>query len=408
MNWLELFAGAGGAALGIRRAGGQAIACIELDGAACASLEAANFPAVQADINEWSHAGPVDCLWSSFPCQAWSTAGKRLGAADSRNGWPSTLRIVDESRPRWVVLENVRGLALHAGECDGYSKNAADCPACYFHRDILGPLRLRYESVSWNVLNAADYGLPQHRRRVFVVAGPHRIRWPEPTHGAPGMAGARLFGEPLLPWATFGAALGLSADQSVIGGGRNPGETGATDRRYRDLTGEPSTTVAAVQIWNAGPFVIDGGRNSAANMIAVRRSQADKGLQLHERPLDVLNDQPAPTITATYGKVTREGNARGGVPFLIAVPGSLIRPDNPSPTITGGGSHHYIGPGIEGGRWWDGRRRLTTAECATLQGFPPGHKFHGSQVQQYRQIGNAVPPQMAELLARAIYRSDHR
>lgn len=395
MNWLELFAGAGGAALGIRRAGGQAVACVELDEAACASLAAANFPAVQADLNEWSHTGgPVDCLWSSFPCQAWSTAGKRLGAADSRNGWPSTLRIVDETRPLWVVLENVRGLVQHAGECDGYSPNPEDCPACYFQRHIVEQLCVRFAAVSWNVIDAADYGLPQHRRRVFVVAGPRRIRWPQPTHCAPGMAGARLFGEPLLPWATFGAALRPSADQSVIGGGGNPREAGATDHRYyRDLTGEPSTTVAAVQIRNAGPFVIDGGRNSAANptqerprpdnepaptvggggnmMIAVRRSQANKDLPLRERPLDVVNDQPAPAILATYGKVTRGGSARG--------------------------------PDIYGASGWGGRRRLTTAECATLQGFPPGHKFHGSQVQQYRQIGNAVPPRMAELLARAIH-----
>ena len=95
MNCLELFAGAGGAALGLRQAGFKSVCLVERDKQACKTLRAAGHsPVLNADvrnipaIRKVVGATPVQVIWSSFPCQAWSLAGSRKGAADERNGWP--------------------------------------------------------------------------------------------------------------------------------------------------------------------------------------------------------------------------------------------------------------------------------------------------------------------------------
>jgi DNA (cytosine-5)-methyltransferase 1 len=298
---LELFAGAGGAALGLRAAGIEALACVELDESACATLKAAGFPAVQADLREWSWDGEKpDLLWSSFPCQIWSMAGKREGAKDTeRNGWPWTLRLIDETQPEWVILENVKGLTTHTeAECG----NPAGCAGCYLQSAILAELAKRYAVVQHVVLNAADYGVPQHRRRLIVVAGPRAIRWPEPTHTAPGRT-LGLFGE-ALRWVTIGQALGLAR---VMGGGSNPREKNAEDARtLRDVTDEPSTTISASE-WshngNQGPFAYDGpcvaiactdgsglggsaGRSALRRMTGLKRLTVEQCSRLQDFPAD--------------------------------------------------------------------------------------------------------------------------
>ena len=188
MNALTLFAGAGGADLGLRRAGFTHLACVEGDATACATLRAAGFPAAHAWIggpgpdgqSMWQWDGtPVDLLWASPPCQPYSRAGKRLGASDARDGWPATLATIAEVRPRWVVIENVGGAPVESWASD------------------LGGLfsRCRYPCVSWAALDAADWGLPSHRVRQLLVAGPSPYRWPDPTH-----KGAQVgFGASLLP-----------------------------------------------------------------------------------------------------------------------------------------------------------------------------------------------------------------
>jgi len=363
---LELFAGGGGAALGLRSAGLESLGCVESDADACATLRSAGFPAIESDVRsvDWAPLRDrADLVWASPPCQAFSTAGPRLGASDPRNGWPWTLDAIDAVAPTWVICENVPGLTYHSAGCRGAS--AATCAGCYWSQWVVPGFRSRFRSVQTATLDAADYGVPQHRRRVFLIAGPHPIRWPAPTHGAAGQLG--LFAA-VLPWVSCGEALGLSK-----------------------VIHEPSTTIAARAAGNAGPFV-------------VRRSQ-DPSVPLARRAIEEIGDRPSPTISATYGKsVTPDGNAPGGVPF-IAVSGQLVGMGSPGPAITANGSHHYVGVGVLGGPWWHGRRRLTVAECATLQGFPQRHRFHGSQTSQYKQIGNAVPPSMARVLAEAVVAS---
>lgn len=364
MKAIELFAGAGGAALGLEAAGVHHLALCEWDPDACATLRAAGLgPVVEGDVRDLDAIAAVagescDLLWSSFPCQAFSTAGKRLGAKDDRNGWPWTVDAIDRFKPRWFLAENVRGLLCHRGDCDRRGP-LEDCPGCYFERVILVQLRERFEVVGWWLLDAADYGVPQHRRRVIIHAGPEPVTPPRATHG-PGMF--------TKPWVSMGEALGLSA-QRVLGGGRNASDG---TRSFRDLTHEPSTTVAAVQIGNAGPWVLSSSRNTAAN-------------PNQERP--VPSWEPAPSIGG-------KGNQMLSQPSL-----SITSADG-----------HGIGSADSRDRLERtiGRRRLTVAECATLQGFPDDHPWHACRTKtaRYRAVGNAVPPRLAQVVAESVLAAD--
>lgn len=363
MRWLELFAGAGGAALGIRAAGGEALACVEYDADACATLDAAGFPAVRADLRTWSWMGErPDALWSSFPCQAWSQAGARRGAQDDRNGWPWTVRAIDETRPTWLVCENVRGLTMHSRKGHG---DPLTCPGCYLERVILPDLRQRYAWVDHRVLDAAEFGVPQHRRRLFILAGPRPVRWPEPTHSDPAKIAPSLFGE-LRPWVSMGEALSLTVGAVSVGRSDNSDDKHAA----RPIC----LPVATVGTSGNAYFVLDSSRNTPAN-------------PNQERPTP--STEPAPTVGGKGNQMIRAIDRPSATVSATEVKGASADPrkrNRASDTLALG----------------TGRRRLTVEECAILQDFPPDHPFQGTKTAGYRQVGNAVPPRMAELLARAV------
>lgn len=98
----------------------------------------------------------ISLVYGGFPCQPFSVAGKRLGEADERDGWPEFRRIVSELRPKWVLAENVPGLLSVAG-------------GRYFGRILSDLSELGY-GVAWGVRDAQFFGVPQRRRRVFIVA----------------------------------------------------------------------------------------------------------------------------------------------------------------------------------------------------------------------------------------------
>jgi len=433
---LELFAGAGGAALGLEAAGCESLACVELDKDAASTLALAGLPAVHGDVRELDqYIGMMpDLLWSSFPCQARSTAGKRQGAEDERGGdmWKATVEVIDFTEPWWFIGENVVGLTLHRGECDDGCAGPERCPAAYLDRVILADLRRRFGWVGTRILNASDYGVPQHRRRLIIVAGPAPIDWPAPTHGKP-TAQVDLFGRQLRPWVTVRQALGLKGELGgmrnteasprqerpaptdepsptvggkgnamyspaprVIGGGTNPRSPGEAEKRsYRDISDEPCTTIAASQIGNAGPW-IEYGRGR------------EGGIQFEQHTLD----EPSCALRGSPGGSTQ--------PYLSTKASSEPwRLDRPAPTVTttevkgtrGDNMNRDLGGGKRSGgadrasdALWlaTGRRRLTVEECAALQGFPAGHPFSGTKTSRFRQVGNAVPPRLAEVVARAV------
>ena len=157
---LELCAGGGGQALGLERAGFEHVALVEIDPYACKTLRfnRPSWDVIQADINDFD-ATPyrgVDLLAAGLPCPPFSVAGKQLGKKDERNLFPAALRIIESVQPRAVIIENVRGF-LDAIFDDYRNKLKSQLS------------ELGYES-DWKLLNACDFGVPQLRPRVVIVA----------------------------------------------------------------------------------------------------------------------------------------------------------------------------------------------------------------------------------------------
>ena len=245
----SLFCGAGGACLGLRRAGFEVVAGVDFDPLALATYTAAGGTAIQHTITEEQPLPPewvgpmtgLDLLWASPPCQPWSQAGKMKGAEDERDAWPATAAAVALLKPRWFVAENVRGVEEHL---DSY---------------VVPALRMMGYVAGWRCLNAADYGVPQTRQRVILVAGPERFRWPLATHWDPQRYDCDAAGK--MPWRSMGEALGLpltSNDSrrpapSVCAGhgGTGAGQWSAsqeTRERIARVTGKPrlTTTESAI------------------------------------------------------------------------------------------------------------------------------------------------------------------
>lgn len=157
----SLFAGIGGFDIGFENAGFQTAWQVEID-PTCRAVLADRFPqATQYDdvrLCGAANLSPVDVITGGFPCQDVSAMGKRRGLAGSRTGlFFEVIRIINELRPQWVVLENVTGL-LNSNDGEDFQTVIATLAECGY----LG---------CWRVLNAQYFGVPTRRRRVFLVAG---------------------------------------------------------------------------------------------------------------------------------------------------------------------------------------------------------------------------------------------
>jgi len=184
---LEICAGAGGQAMGLERAGWNHVGLVEIEAAACATLRLnrPHWNIIEGDLFEFSgkdYKG-IDLLAGGVPCPPFSKAGKQLGQADERDLFPEAIRLVDEIRPKAVMLENVRGLL--------------DAVFDDYRKDILDDLRkLGYEA-EWRLLNASDFGVPQLRPRVIFVAIRKDLAggfdWPQPLGIQPPTVGEALY-----------------------------------------------------------------------------------------------------------------------------------------------------------------------------------------------------------------------
>ena len=184
---LEICAGAGGQASGLESAGFQHQALVEIEPAACNTLRL-NRPewnVLETDVRTFdgSNFKGIDLLAGGVPCPPFSKAGKQLGADDDRDLFPEALRLVDECRPKAVMLENVRGLLDAIFE--GYRTKV--------EREIQ---KLGYVP-GWRLLNASDFGVSQLRPRVVFVGirkdMADRFTWPTPTNVEPPTVGALLY-----------------------------------------------------------------------------------------------------------------------------------------------------------------------------------------------------------------------
>jgi DNA (cytosine-5)-methyltransferase 1 len=173
---IELCAGGGGQALGLEQAGFDHLALVEIDQWSCRTLKA-NRPAwnvIQGDLRQFrahTYRGQVDLVAGGVPCPPFSKAGMQLGDKDERNMFPEALRIVRECDPKAVMIENVRGLM--------------DPVFGDYRETVSAELRsMGYES-DWKLLNASDFGVPQLRPRVVLVALKHELfplfQWPRPS-----------------------------------------------------------------------------------------------------------------------------------------------------------------------------------------------------------------------------------
>ena len=325
---LELFSGAGGAALGLSRAGWHHLACVERDPSAAATLRAAGFPAVEADVVDvdWSPwTGQVDLLWASPPCQPGSTAGQRRGATDVRDGWPWAFDAIDVVRPTWLLAENVLGWTHHERGCRRKATGST-CVGCYWLHGVVPEVRDRFPFAGWWTLDAADYGTPQRRRRAILWAGPLPLDHapPAPTHADPADTAAMAAGR--LPWGTVVDAIGNTLHRG-------------TCARRACYPCEGTHGRACSEPWRL--------------------------------------DRPSPTLTTTEEKGTRAHapawSMNGG-------------PDRASDAA-------FLIAGI---------RRIGIDEGLALQGFPADWPLQGTVHDRYVQIGNAVPPQLAEAVGRAV------
>lgn len=189
LTTLELCAGAGGQALGYEQAGIEHVGLVELNKHACATLRL-NRPEwkdiiFEQDLNlfDGSSFKGADLISGGLPCPPFSVAGKQLGAGDERNLFPAMIRLVDQIRPKAVMIENVRGFS------EGVFID--------YRLGIKEQLRKLGYLTGWKLMNASDFGVPQLRPRVVFVAlrseYAEHFFWPDKSPTPAENVGVKLF-----------------------------------------------------------------------------------------------------------------------------------------------------------------------------------------------------------------------
>ena len=185
---LEICAGAGGQALGLEQAGFEHVALVEYeqDYCECLKFNRPEWNIICQDVHHFSgkpYRGEIDLLSGGVPCPPFSVAGKQLGSNDERDLFPEMLRLVDEIRPKVVMIENVRGLMSST-----FSE---------YRLSILTSLMAMGYCPHIQLLNAADFGVPQLRQRVIIVAVSYELRdtfvYPFPSKKETPSVGDTLF-----------------------------------------------------------------------------------------------------------------------------------------------------------------------------------------------------------------------
>ncbi|HWL41511.1 MAG TPA: DNA cytosine methyltransferase [Ilumatobacter sp.] len=358
---LDLFAGPGGWSEGLRILGLHDIG-IEWDAAACATRAAAGHLTIRADLTAYPvepFRGRVTGLIASPPCTAFSVAGLGEGrehlpalvTAMYRGDWHALRdqcplpvwapldvgRWIEGTEPGWIALEQV--------------------PPCLPLWCALAEwLRPRGYHTWTGILNAANYGVPQTRRRAFLLAHRHQpAAPPTPTHAR--RPQPTLF-ETRQPWVTMADALGWD------GALRHTRGTGMTERHGprpdRDTT-EPAMTLGS----KARSWELNRRQNAGSKPIR-----------------NVPDHEPAPTLTAAADAKAQWIWERPATTVVAS-----FRPD-----VIGAPVHH--GPGASRVGHPDSVR-ITPREALILQSFPPDYPVQGSRSKAFEQIGNAVPPLLA-------------
>jgi len=382
---VELFAGAGGLAIGVGKAGFDHAAVLEWNHDACETIranqrkgnsEVVGWPVVECDAKLFSYEAlsrEITLVSGGPPCQPFSLGGKHRAHKDDRDMFPEAVRAVRELRPRAFIFENVKGLLRQSfssyfeyivlmlsypelerrkgEEWIGHRARLEQHQTANARRE---PRGLTY-NVVFQLLNAADYGVPQKRERVFIVGfrSDLGIEWSFPTASHSQDA--------------------LLRDQWVTG---DYWERHGVSRKLR-----PAVPVNA------------GGR--------IARLADEDFLSGNSRPWqtvrDAISDLPDPERSKRNGILNHYFN-----PGARPSPGHTGSPlDEPAKTLKAG-DH-----GVPGGENMlvrhDGSvRYFSVREAARLQTFPDDYEFFGAWSETMRQLGNAVPVQLAESVARSV------
>jgi DNA (cytosine-5)-methyltransferase 1 len=350
---LSFFSGAMGLDIGMEQGGIQALLACEFD-KACRLTINKNRPemALIGDINDYSaeriltYAGvpkgrKVDVIFGGPPCQAFSSAGTRKGFEDSRgNVFLKYIDIITEIKPTYAVIENVRGLLSTSYPYSDNNEKGVESTKGGALLHIMKRLREAGYTVSFELYNAANYGAPQIRERVVIVAylGKEKVPYLTPTHAVDGRFG-------LPPWKTLSDAWADLPDNLEHNHVNFPEER---LKYYRMLT--------AGQYW--------------------------KNL-----PIDMQKE----AMGASY----HLGGGKTGFYRRISF-------TKPSPTLV----THPAMPATDLCHPVE-NRPLSVEEYKAIQEFPSTWGICGSLLDQYKQIGNAVPIALGEAIAKAIIAHMH-
>lgn len=347
---VELFAGCGAMATGLSQAGFQHLVMAEFNKHACETLRRHFAPdaaratslIIEDDVRnvDWATFRDVDLVAGGPPCQPFSAAGLAAGKNDQRDMWPEAIRAVREMQPRAFLFENVRGLLRPSFA--SYLENIVEALECGGRSS-----EARAYEVAVIPVNAADYGAPQKRERV-LIAGIRRD-----------VGALRPF-----PAATHSARR-LVWDKWISGD-------------YWDRHGLPRPINAAIP------------RSEAALIASLARSGAAPSSLSWRTCRDAFVGLGEPESTSSISGHESRG-------FGKQYPGHIGSQLNAPAKALKAGVH-----GVPGGENMvildDGRtRHFTVREAARLQGMPDSFLPTGSWSQAMRQLGNAVPVQLAEV-----------
>nr|WP_122535263.1 DNA (cytosine-5-)-methyltransferase [Mycobacterium persicum] len=438
---VSLFDGIGGFPLAFERAGARTVATVEIDRAA-AAVSARHFPhATQFDdvtkvtADDLRTAGFVPdrgIITAGWPCQDNSVAGRRAGMDGARSGlWREVVRLLAETSSRWFIGENVPGLLS--------VNNGRDFGA------VLGSLAQLGYGVSYRILDAQYFGVPQRRDRVFIV-GHRGTPWTapaevlfEPESGARDSAA----GEPQR------APVAASADGSIAGGGEpamthththtqrlrrcrvaGSADTGSTPNRQRAVIWS-SPTVGAMTTSRVGEaWAVSTKTVLRRGIASCNRSEGGAELEIGAEgdPYFALRagDGGSSRNQLIFVKRRRAGEhddspeswGEGEVAPTLDASGHGPRTATAVASVTGDIAHTLTAEGHDASEDGTERgtpiiasddlavRRLTELECERLQGFPDKWTEGQSGSARYRQLGNSVAVPVVEWIAHRLMAAD--
>ncbi|MBY0294308.1 DNA cytosine methyltransferase [Patescibacteria group bacterium] len=408
---ISLFAGCGGKDLGFYRAGFNISWANDCDAAACVTYRANLGPhIVLGDIRSIPSKSipPADVVIGGFPCQGFSIVGTRR-LDDERNFlYREMKRVIRDIKPAFFVAENVRGLL----NMEGGKVIAA----------MLAEFRSLGYKVDYRLLNACQFGAPQNRERVFIIGNRLGLQnpFPEPTHvhSAAHWSQPGLFPSNKVPCSRYKTMRDAIGDLELLGGlpnhevdkkwAQKHPEWLAIMRHIKE--GQKLCNVRlgprSVYTWDIpdvfGP-VTRAERKMLMSIAANRRHKQygkNDGNPLPGKIICEISKVENPQ-NVLRSLVKKEYLVKAGAGFELknAFNGIFrrLRWDKPSEAVLTvfDSPRYYMHPSQH--------RPFSVREAARIQGFPDEFIFYGTLKEQYTQVGNAVPPTLAEAVAREIW-----